>query len=457
MKIWSSLLLSSHCPSYISALKSTCWTAIGANGEDEDSPRISRGHGAVRLRQYLQDPLDPFLDSRRDLRALPPVLYGQAAPRRYRRPCGTVPPAVLDPDHQERGVALQARLEAALARAAEIEQQLADPAVASDHEKLKNLGREHARLDEIRRTATRLDKLTEELDQAREISRESDPELVELAEADVERLEPEISDLERELQHLLMPPDPLDDRDTIVEIRAGTGGDEAALFAAELLRMYQRYGERRGWSVETVSLSEGNLGGVKDAVFKVKGDKAYGRLRYESGVHRVQRVPATEAQGRIHTSAATVAILPEAEDIDIKIDEGDLKVDVFRSSGPGGQSVNTTDSAVRITHVPTGLVVQCQDQKSQLQNKIKAMEVLRARMFDRIVAQQEADRARERRSMVGTGDRSAKIRTYNFPQNRVTDHRIHFTIHGLDAVLDGDLDELIDALRAAYLEERNEE
>jgi len=312
-------------------------------------------------------------------------------------------------------------------------------------------------LDEIRRTATRLDKLTEELSQAREMSRESDPELVELAEADVEHLEPKISQLERELQQLLVPPDPLDARDTIVEIRAGIGGDEAALFAADLLRMYRRYAERRGWTVETVSLSEGNLGGVKDAVFKVKGDEAYGRLRYESGVHRVQRVPATEAQGRIHTSAATVAILPEAEDIDVKIEESDLKVDVFRSSGPGGQSVNTTDSAVRITHVPTGLVVQCQDQKSQLQNKIKAMEVLRARLLDRVIAQQEADRARERRSMVGTGDRSAKIRTYNFPQSRVTDHRIHFTTHRLDAVLDGDLDELIDALRATYLEERNKE
>ncbi len=312
-------------------------------------------------------------------------------------------------------------------------------------------------MDEIRRTATRLDKLTEELSQAREMSRESDPELVELAEADVEHLEPKISQLERELQQLLVPPDPLDARDTIVEIRAGIGGDEAALFAADLLRMYRRYAERRGWTVETVSLSEGNLGGVKDAVFKVKGDEAYGRLRYESGVHRVQRVPATEAQGRIHTSAATVAILPEAEDIDVKIEESDLKVDVFRSSGPGGQSVNTTDSAVRITHVPTGLVVQCQDQKSQLQNKIKAMEVLRARLLDRVIAQQEADRARERRSMVGTGDRSAKIRTYNFPQSRVTDHRIHFTTHRLDAVLDGDLDELIDALRATYLEERNKE
>ena len=351
---------------------------------------------------------------------------------------------------------MQARLEAALARAAEIEQQLADPAVAADHEKLKALGREHARLDQIRRTATRLDKLNGELDQAREMSREPDPELVELAEADVEHLEPEVADLQQELQQLLVPPDPLDDRDTIVEIRAGTGGDEAALFAADLLRMYQRYAERRGWFVETVSLSEGKLGGVKDAVFKVQGDAAYGRLRYESGVHRVQRVPATETQGRIHTSAATVAILPEAEDVDVKIDESDLKIDVFRSSGPGGQSVNTTDSAVRITHVPTGLVVQCQDQKSQLQNKIKAMEVLRARMLDRFLAEKEAERARERRAMVGTGDRSAKIRTYNFPQNRVTDHRINFTVHKLEAVLDGDLDEVIDALRTTYLEERAE-
>ena len=289
------------------------------------------------------------------------------------------------------------------------------------------------------------------------MSQEPDPELVELALADAERLTPEISRLESDLQVALIPPDPLDNRDTIVEIRAGTGGDEAALFAADLLRMYQRYAESRGWFIETVSLSEGKVGGVKDAVFKVKGEAAYGRLRYESGVHRVQRVPATEAQGRIHTSAATVAILPEAEELDVIIDESDLKVDVFRSSGPGGQSVNTTDSAVRITHLPTGVVVQCQDQKSQLQNKIKAMDVLRARLLDRIVAEQEAERARERRSMVGTGDRSAKIRTYNFPQNRVTDHRINFTTHRLEEVLQGDLDEIIDRLRAAYLEERHGE
>jgi len=319
------------------------------------------------------------------------------------------------------------------------------------------LGQEHARLDGIRRTAARLEKLTEELSQAREMSQEPDPELVELALADAERLTPEVSRLESDLQALLIPPDPLDNRDTIVEIRAGTGGDEAALFAADLLRMYQRYAESRGWSIETVSLSEGKVGGVKDAVFKIQGESAYGRLRYESGVHRVQRVPATEAQGRIHTSAATVAILPEAEELDVSIDDSDLKIDVFRSSGPGGQSVNTTDSAVRITHLPTGVVVQCQDQKSQLQNKIKALDVLRARLLDRIVAEQEAERARERRSMVGTGDRSAKIRTYNFPQNRVTDHRINFTTHRLEEVLQGDLDEIIDRLRTAYLEERHGE
>lgn len=305
--------------------------------------------------------------------------------------------------------------------------------------------------------AARLERLTEELSQAREMSQEPDPELVALALADAEQLTPEISKLESDLQAALIPPDPLDNRDTIVEIRAGTGGGEAALFAADLLRMYQRYADSRGWLIETVSLSEGKVGGVKDAVFKVKGESAYGRLRYESGVHRVQRVPATEAQGRIHTSAATVAILPEAEEVDVSIDESDLKIDVFRSSGPGGQSVNTTDSAVRITHLPTGVVVQCQDQKSQLQNKIKAMDVLRARLLDRIVAEKEAERARERRSMVGTGDRSAKIRTYNFPQNRVTDHRINFTTHRLEEVLQGDLDEIIDRLRTAYLEERHGE
>lgn len=351
---------------------------------------------------------------------------------------------------------MEARLEAALARAAEIDRELADPATARDPAKLKALGREHARLEPIRKTAARYRKLRDELEQAEELTRDSDAALAELAQADLDRLGPDVAALEAELLQLLVPPDPLANRHTIVEIRAGTGGDEAALFAADLLRMYTRYAERRGWQVDMVSASEGNMGGVKEAVFKVAGENAYGRLRYESGVHRVQRVPATETQGRIHTSAATVAVLPEAEEVDVKIEEKDLKVDVFRSSGPGGQSVNTTDSAVRITHVPTGLVVQCQDQKSQLQNKMRAMEVLRARLLDRIVAEQEAERARERRAMVSTGDRSAKIRTYNFPQSRVTDHRINFTTHRLDAVLDGELDQIIEALTVAYRDERGE-
>ena len=281
-----------------------------------------------------------------------------------------------------------------------------------------------------------------------------DPELSQLARTDVERLHPEIERLERRLAELLTPADPLDDRDAIVEIRAGTGGDEAALFAAALFRMYTRFCERRGWKVEVVSLSEGNLGGLKEAIFAARGPGVYGTLRYESGVHRVQRVPVTEAQGRIHTSAATVAVLPEAEEVDVKIEEKDLRIDVFRSQGPGGQSVNTTDSAVRITHLPTNLVVQCQDQKSQLQNKIRALEVLRSRLLDKVIAEQEAARARERRAQVGTGDRSAKIRTYNFPQNRVTDHRIHYTVHNLSEVLDGNLDDLINALRLAGEKER---
>jgi len=264
-----------------------------------------------------------------------------------------------------------------------------------------------------------------------------------------------IAETEEALKPLLIPPDPLHDRNAIVEIRAGTGGDEAALFAADLHRMYTRYIERHGgWRIETISLSDGTLGGLKEAIFKVSGPGAFGDLRFESGVHRVQRVPATEAAGRIHTSAATVAVLPEAEEIDLTIEDKDLRIDVFRSSGPGGQSVNTTDSAVRITHLPSGLVVSQQDQKSQLQNKLKAMEVLRSRLLDLKLAEQEAERSRMRKSQVSTGDRSAKIRTYNYPQSRVTDHRIGFTTHDLTGVMDGKLDPLMEALRLADLEER---
>jgi peptide chain release factor 1 len=349
---------------------------------------------------------------------------------------------------------VEARLRQALARAEEVARALADPDTARQPAKLKQLGREHAKLEAIRQTADKLARLVSETEQAREILQEKDPELSQLARTDLERLKPEVQALEAQLADLLTPADPLDDRDAIVEIRAGTGGDEAALFAADLFRMYTRFAEARRWKVDILSVSEGTLDGIKEAIFAARGAKAYGTLRYESGTHRVQRVPETEGQGRIHTSAATVAVLPEAEEVDVKIEDKDLRIDVFRSSGPGGQSVNTTDSAVRITHLPTGLVVQCQDQKSQLQNKIKALEILRSRLLDRIVAEQEAARSRERRAQVGTGDRSAKIRTYNFPQNRVTDHRIHYTVHSLTDVLNGKLDDLIAALRVAGEKER---
>jgi peptide chain release factor 1 len=335
-----------------------------------------------------------------------------------------------------------------------VDAQLADPSTARDSAKLQALGRERARLEPIVRLGQRYFKLTDDLAAARELAVGDDQDLAVLAKQEAAELEPQVGPLEERLDELLTPQDPLDDRDAIVEIRAGTGGDEAALFAAELLRMYTRMAERRGWKVELIQLSYGNLNGIKEAVFAVRGGNAYGELRSEAGVHRVQRVPVTEAQGRIHTSAATVAVLPEAEEVDVKIEDKELRIDVFRSQGPGGQSVNTTDSAVRITHLPTNLVVQCQDQKSQLQNKIKAMEVLRSRLLDKRVADQEAARSRERRAMVGTGDRSAKIRTYNFPQSRVTDHRIGLTVHNLQEILDGRLDEFVTALKQQRREER---
>ena len=349
---------------------------------------------------------------------------------------------------------MEARLRQALQEAEEVARALADPSVGKDPDKLRSLGREHTRLAPVVRLADRLTRLQDELEQAQGLAVEDpDPELMALVKADLDRLPAEISQLTSELHELLLPRDPHDDRDAIIEIRAGTGGDEAALFAADLYRMYQRYSERHGLAWEPISLSGGLLGGIKEAIVAVRGSEAYGLLRRESGVHRVQRVPATETQGRIHTSAATVAVLPEAEEVDVKIEPQDLKIDVFRSSGPGGQSVNTTDSAVRITHLPTGLVVSQQDQKSQLQNKIKAMEVLRARLLDRMLAEQESARSRDRRAMVGTGDRSAKIRTYNFPQSRITDHRINLSVHNLSDVLNGQLDDMVDALRMASRQE----
>ena len=302
--------------------------------------------------------------------------------------------------------------------------------------------------------AAQLDKAEDELAQARELVSVDDAELAAEARSEEARLEGRIAALEARLTPMLLPRDPLDDRNAIVEIRAGTGGDEAALFAADLHRMYTRFCDRQGWRIETLSLSEGALGGVREVIFKVSGDGVYGALRWESGVHRVQRVPATESQGRIHTSAATVAVLPEAEEVDVTIEDKDLRIDVFRSSGPGGQSVNTTDSAVRITHLPSGLVVSQQDQKSQLQNKIKAMDVLRARLLGLRVQQQQEERARMRRSQVGSGDRSEKIRTYNFPQSRVSDHRIGWTTHNLQGFIDGDIGPVIEALRLADVEEQ---
>ena len=339
-------------------------------------------------------------------------------------------------------------------RHAIVERDLSDPKTVRDAKLMASLGREHQRLTTVVAMANRLHQYEDELAEVRELVSADDPELAAMARAEQSRLEQALADLEPELTQALIPHDPLDDRPAIVEIRAGTGGDEAALFAADLYRMYSRFIDRHGWRTELISLSEGTLGGIKEVVFKVDGAGAFGAMRWESGVHRVQRVPATETQGRIHTSAATVAVLPEAEEIDVRIEDKDLRIDVFRSSGPGGQSVNTTDSAVRITHLPTGLVVSQQDQKSQLQNKLKAMEVLRARLLDARIAEQEAERSRMRKTQVGTGDRSAKIRTYNFPQSRVTDHRIGMTLHDIDRVIDGDIAPLIDGLRMADVQER---
>ncbi|MEK7402560.1 MAG: peptide chain release factor 1 [Gemmatimonadota bacterium] len=349
-------------------------------------------------------------------------------------------------------MSLRDRLKEQYDRAREVEAALSDPATLKDQRKLAELGREHRQLAPVVQAYERLSKLLSENAQAGELL--TDPELADEARREFEQTQGAIVALEEQIKPLLIPRDPLNDRNAIVEIRAGTGGDEAALFGADLFRMYTRFIERKGWKPEVLSLSDGTLGGIKEAIFKVSAEGAFGVLRWESGVHRVQRVPATEAQGRIHTSAATVAVLPEAEEVDVKIEDKDLRIDVFRASGPGGQGVNTTDSAVRITHLPTGLVISQQDQRSQIQNKAKAMEILRSRLLDLRVSQQEAERSRMRRTQVGTGDRSAKIRTYNYPQSRVTDHRIGWETHNLRAVMDGDIGDLIEALKLADIEER---
>ena len=328
----------------------------------------------------------------------------------------------------------------------EVERLLSDASVASDPNKLRAFGKEHSDLAPVVHAYREHRTVSADLAAAREMLRDSTGADAAFFRDEIAGFEDRIDKLDHELREMLVPKDPNDDRDVIVEIRSAAGGDEAALFARDLYEMYQRYAEGRRWKTEPLSASGSELGGFKDVTFAVKGKGAYSRMKYESGVHRVQRVPATESQGRIHTSTATVAVLPEAEDVDVQINPNDLKIDVYRSSGPGGQSVNTTDSAVRITHVPTGEVVACQEERSQLQNKERAMRILRARLLERAQREQQAKIAAERRSAVGTGDRSEKIRTYNFPQNRVTDHRIGMSLQKLPQVLEGDLDELIDAL-----------
>jgi len=347
---------------------------------------------------------------------------------------------------------LQRRLEQLLERHHEVGLLLAEPDAAADSKRFRELSREYAQAHELAETFAASMKNTDELKHARDML--ADPDMRELAREEVARLEARAAELDERLQALLIPRDPLDDANLFLEVRAGTGGDEAALFAGDLLRMYLRYAERRGWRTELMSAHEGEHGGYKEAVARVEGEGAYAALKFESGTHRVQRVPVTEASGRIHTSAATVAILPEQEDItDIELRDADLKVDTFRASGAGGQHVNKTDSAIRITHLPTGIVVECQDERSQHKNRARAMSLLKARLLDMQRAEQAATQAATRKLQVGSGDRSQRIRTYNFPQGRVTDHRINLTLHQLPEILDGDLGELVDALaREAHAE-----
>lgn len=341
------------------------------------------------------------------------------------------------------------------ARYEELSQLMADPAVAADHMRVARLAQEQAELEEIVQAYRRWQTVRAQIEEARSVLEdEVDAEMVQFIREEINRLEEELESTEAELRRLLLPRDPNDDKDVIVEIRAGAGGEEAGLFAADLFRMYTRYAESKGWKVEVISSNETGIGGFKEIIFEVKGKGAYSHLKYESGVHRVQRVPITEASGRIHTSTATVAVLPEADEVEVEIDPKDLRIDVFRSTGHGGQSVNTTDSAVRITHLPTGIVVTCQDERSQLQNKQRALSVLRARLYDLERRKQMEQITMARRLQVGSGERSEKIRTYNFPQNRVTDHRIGLTSYRLEAILDGEIDEFIEALAAADRAER---
>ncbi len=329
----------------------------------------------------------------------------------------------------------------------ELTDKLTNPEVIANQAEFQRLAKKRSEMEGIVNAYDEYASMLKKLKDAEEmVEAETDPELKELAELEVSELKPQIEKMEGQLRLLLIPKDEDDQKNTIFEIRAGTGGEEAALFAADLYRMYTRYAEKQGWKCELMSMNDTGLGGIKEVVFSIQGNGVFGKLKFESGVHRVQRVPETEAGGRIHTSAATVAVLPEAEEVDVQIDENDLRVDVFRASGPGGQCVNRTDSAVRITHLPTGLVVSCQDEKSQHKNKAKAIRILRARLFDKVKEEKDSARAENRRNQVGSGDRSERIRTYNFPQQRLTDHRINLTLYKLDEVMEGNLEEIIDAL-----------
>jgi peptide chain release factor 1 len=340
------------------------------------------------------------------------------------------------------------KLEAIARRFEELTHALSDPAVASSGERYKKVSKERASLEPTVEALRAWQKLTQEIADNEAMLADSD--MRELAKEELATLRPRLDSTEEQLKVLLIPRDPNDDKDVIVEVRAGAGGDEAGLFAAELLRLYIRYAERRGWKVELLDTSAGAVGGIKDATLTISGDAVFSWLKYESGVHRVQRVPATEAQGRIHTSTATVAVMPEAEEVDIQISPADLEVDVFRSTGAGGQSVNTTDSAVRMTHKPTGVIVKCQQEKSQLKNRAMALKMMRAKLFELETEKQRSSREAARKSQVGTGDRSEKIRTYNFPQDRLTDHRVGHTRHNLPAVMDGDVQDVIDACRTFF-------
>jgi len=342
------------------------------------------------------------------------------------------------------------RLKGVEDRFVEIENLLSQTEIVQDQAKYQKIAKEHAELSKIVTVFREYKTVDTQIKDAKDLLKDSDPEMKELAREELTELNHQKETLTQNLKFLLLPKDPNDDKNVLIEIRAGTGGDEAALFAADLFRMYSRYSENQGWKIEVMSENVTGVGGFKEIIAMIHGQKAYSIFKYESGTHRVQRVPTTESQGRIHTSAVTVAVLPEAEDVDIQIDPGELKVDVYRSTGPGGQSVNTTDSAVRITHIPTGLIVTCQDEKSQHKNKAKALKVLRARLLDRKNREQQAKRSEERKNQVGSGDRSERIRTYNFPQGRVTDHRIGLTLYKLENILTGEIQEIVDELTTFY-------